>query len=134
MREDLDSPVFENMRRVRFSKCAVTEQARVGSYRRWCIGKDIRRALHGYSLAGRLGDNDATKVVKQSDTFPKSLWPSPTSLSRTLVGKRKDKFCCFQNANTHWGRYRGPVWDKEAGATERCEPNLGFVLSGEVSD
>jgi hypothetical protein len=26
------------------------------------------------------------------------------------------------------------VWDKEAGATERCEPNLGFVLSGEVGD
>ena len=48
--------------------------------------------------------------------------------------KRKDEFCCFQNANSHRGRYKGPVWDKEAGAAERCEPNLGFVLSGEVGD
>jgi hypothetical protein len=54
--------------------------------------------------------------------------------ARALVGKRKDEFCCFQNANSHRGRYRGPVWDKEAGAAERCEPNLGFVLGGEVSD
>ena len=47
------------------------------------------------------------------------LWPS---LGLWL---EKDEFCCFQDANSHRDRYRGPVWDKEAGAAERCEPNLG---------
>jgi hypothetical protein len=47
------------------------------------------------------------------------------AFARTLVGKRKDESCCFQNTNTHWGRYGRPVWNQEAGATEGCEPNLG---------
>jgi hypothetical protein len=125
--------------RRKFSRCLLTaigESARPASAWRQATPAASRHWPQSAAPCRRrsLPATAANARIRLKAAASSSFLLVAVAFARTLVGKRKDEFCCFQNAHTHWGRYGCPVWDKEAGAAERCQPNLGFVLSGEVGD